>query len=132
MSLLESPPALGKVIRDFVQERLDRWLPPAQAEEPDGPVRERDLGPHQPMRPVRTDVEGVAQERHVPLRVRAPQEDDDTMGRGLEVQLPGRGEWPAGRGRLQARGDVAAGGRDVPGRLGLLAGALGDDAKYGK
>jgi len=88
----EPPPAVRQVVRDLVQERLDRRLPPPQAEEADGPVRQAHVRPYEPVGPVRADVEGVAQERYPALRVRAAQEDDHPGGRGLQVRLPPRRE----------------------------------------
>ena len=83
---------------------------PTQREETDAVFTEVHLRADETMRPLRGNREGSAEEAHVALIVRSAQEDHGSLGRQLEVELPGFREGASeGRGLAALSGDLADG-----------------------
>ena len=99
-SLLEPP--VGQPVGHLMEQRLSVRLAPPQGVEPDPAGVEIDLGADQPVSPRGVHLEPPAQQLDTALLTGPPQIDDPPARPRLQVQVPGLGERPAGRGRCSS------------------------------
>jgi hypothetical protein len=89
-------------VTDLAEQRLFAWLTAAQREELDCVLVEMDLAAHKPVRPMRIDVEAVAEEADHSMLGGAAKINEASLGKGLEVKLPVGGKVSTRRGAVEA------------------------------
>ena len=94
---------LGQLIGHLVEQGLFLRCASAQLEEADLSLLEQDITTHQSAHPVRVYQEGASQQGHLTGGIGTAQENELSLGVGLQVESPAFGKGPAG-GRRFASG----------------------------